>query len=68
VLLRFFHDHPTMVIQGVALLEGGGPDRVGVTADVYSPQRDDRAMEELLGLLNDEPSVVAVSWEKNLAG
>ena len=67
VLLKFFHDHPTMTIQGIAMQEGGVPERATVVADVYSQSRDDRTMEELMALLNDEPSVVSVSWEKNLS-
>jgi putative Mg2+ transporter-C (MgtC) family protein len=64
VLLRFFHDHATMTIQ--AITTEGGPERASVVADIYSPRRDDRAMEDLMALVNDEPSVLSVSWEKHL--
>ncbi len=59
-LLAFFHEHPTMIIQGLATEEGGG-----VVADIRSEQRDDRTMEDLMSLVNDEPGVLAVRWEKN---
>jgi putative Mg2+ transporter-C (MgtC) family protein len=65
VLLRFFHDHPTMTVQGVTTQEAGVPGLACVVADIHSERRDDRAMEELMALVNDEPSVTSVSWEKS---
>jgi putative Mg2+ transporter-C (MgtC) family protein len=67
VLFRFFHEHPTMILQGVATQEGAGPDRSCVVADIYSEKRDDLAMEDLMAQVNAEPSVTAVSWEKHPA-
>jgi putative Mg2+ transporter-C (MgtC) family protein len=64
LLLRFFHDHASMAIQGVTSQEGGAAGVASVTADIRSGRRDDRAMEELMALVNDEPSVSSVSWEK----
>lgn len=64
VLFRFFHDHPTMSLQGVATQEGAAPGQTCVLADVYSQQRDDLVIEELMAEVNAEPSVSAVSWEK----
>jgi putative Mg2+ transporter-C (MgtC) family protein len=64
ILLKFFHDHPTMTMQSVATLGSQEPDRTCVAADIHSEQRDDRTMEELMALVNDEPSVFTVSWEK----
>jgi hypothetical protein len=67
VLLRFFHNHPTMTVQALTTQEGAEPGRSTVAADIHSEQRDDRAMEDLMALVNDEPSVTAVSWEKGPA-
>jgi putative Mg2+ transporter-C (MgtC) family protein len=67
-LFRFFHEHPTMVLQGVATQDGGGPDRSCVAADIYSEKRDDLAMEDLMAQVNADPCVSAVSWEKHAAG
>jgi putative Mg2+ transporter-C (MgtC) family protein len=67
VLLRFFHNHPTMTVQAVTTQEGAEPGRATVAADIHSDQRNDRAMEDLMALVNDEPSVTAVSWEKGPA-
>jgi hypothetical protein len=64
LLLKFFHDHPTLTVQGLTTQEGGEPGVAGVAADIRSEQRDDRTMEELMALVNDEASVSSVSWEK----
>jgi putative Mg2+ transporter-C (MgtC) family protein len=64
VLLKFFHDHPTMTVQGLASQDGGGPDRSCVTAEIYADRRDDCAIEDLMGLVDNEPSVTAVSWDR----
>jgi putative Mg2+ transporter-C (MgtC) family protein len=64
-LFRFFHEHPTMVLQGVATQEGAGTDRSCVVADIYSEKRDDVAIEDLMAQVNADPCVSAVSWEKN---
>lgn len=67
VLLRFFHDHPNMTVQGVATVEAGEPGKACVTAEIFSEQRDDRTMEDLMTLVNDDPNVASVSWEKGPA-
>jgi putative Mg2+ transporter-C (MgtC) family protein len=64
-LLRFFHDHATMTLQGVATQEGRASGLSCVVADICSEQRDERAMEDLTVLVDAEPAVSAVSWEKN---
>jgi putative Mg2+ transporter-C (MgtC) family protein len=66
LLLKFFHDHASMTIQGVTTEPGAAPAGACVVADIHSLQRDDRTMEELMSLVNDESSVVSVSWEKHL--
>ena len=38
--------------------------QAAVVAEIYSVERADRAMQEVMSRLNIEPSVTAVSWEK----
>jgi putative Mg2+ transporter-C (MgtC) family protein len=64
VLLRHVNGHPHMTVQGIALQEAEHPGQAVVAADVYSSQRNDRAMEEIVRRLDIEPGVVSVSWEK----
>jgi putative Mg2+ transporter-C (MgtC) family protein len=40
--------------------------RARILVDVFSTQRNDRAMAEIVHRLNIEPSVTAVSWEKRI--
>lgn len=64
ILLRHINANAKLAVQGIATHETEVPDRVAITVDVFSIQRNDRVMEELVARLNIEPSVVAVSWEK----
>jgi putative Mg2+ transporter-C (MgtC) family protein len=64
ILLRHVNSRAGMTIQGIATQDGDQPDRVSVVADVFSTQRNDRAMEEIVRRLDIEPTVLAVSWEK----
>jgi putative Mg2+ transporter-C (MgtC) family protein len=64
ILLRHINAHAKMAVQGIATNETETPDRVSIIVDIFSIERNDRAMEELVARLNIEPSVTAVSWEK----
>jgi putative Mg2+ transporter-C (MgtC) family protein len=66
-LLRFSHDHSTVTTQAISTQECGEPGRSLVVAELVSEKRDDRAMEDLMALVNDEPAVSSVSWEKGPA-
>ena len=67
VLFRYFHEHPVMTLQGVATGAGDGPDCACVMVDVYAERRDDQAIGDLMALINDDPGVSAVSWERHPA-
>lgn len=64
IVLRHINARKGMIVQGISLLDSDQPGRVAVAADVFSQQRNERAMEELVSRLNIEPGVVAVSWER----
>jgi putative Mg2+ transporter-C (MgtC) family protein len=64
IVLRHVNGRPKMAVQGIATRDTDEPDRVAVTVDVYSTERNDRAMEEVVERLNIEPGALAVSWEK----
>jgi len=65
ILLKFFHEHPTMVIQAITTHEGGGPGRSCVVADIFSDQQNDLAMEDVTVITGAADGVTSVSWEKN---
>jgi putative Mg2+ transporter-C (MgtC) family protein len=64
ILLRHVNAHPKMTVQGISAQDGEGPGRTVVVADIFSLVRNDRAMEDLVGRLDIEPGVTAVSWDK----
>jgi putative Mg2+ transporter-C (MgtC) family protein len=64
ILLRHVNASPKMTIQGISTQESDQPDRTAVVADVFSVERNDRAMEDLVRRIDLEPGVTAVSWEK----
>jgi putative Mg2+ transporter-C (MgtC) family protein len=64
ILLRHINNVRTMIVQGITTLDGDVADRAVVTADVFSHERNDRAMEDVVSRLNIEPGVTSVSWEK----
>jgi putative Mg2+ transporter-C (MgtC) family protein len=64
ILLRHVNSQPRMTIQRISTQ---GADRDGlatVVADIYSPQQDDRAVQEVMSRINIEPGVLSVSWTK----
>jgi putative Mg2+ transporter-C (MgtC) family protein len=64
ILLRHVNAAPKMTIQGISTQESDQPDRTTVVADIFSVERNDRAMEDLVRRIDIEPGVTAVSWEK----
>jgi len=64
ILLRHINSHTKMAVQRISTHESEQPDQAAVVADVFSVQRCDREMQDLMSRLNIEPSVTAVSWER----
>ena len=64
ILLRHFNSKPMMTVQRISTEEAEGADRVAVVVDIFSIQRNDRAMEEVVSRINIEPGVTAVSWQQ----
>jgi putative Mg2+ transporter-C (MgtC) family protein len=64
VFLRHINSHPTMTVQGLSTQAGGNAGEVVVIADIYSSERNDRYMNEMVQRLSIEPCVSGVSWER----
>jgi len=64
IVLRHIGSHPRMTVQGISTHEGEGPSQAFVVADIFSLDRQDRAMHDIMSRLNIEPSVKSVSWTK----
>ena len=54
-----------MMIQRISVEDIECPDQVEIRADIFSTDRNDRAIEDLMTCINIEPSVTSVSWEKS---
>jgi putative Mg2+ transporter-C (MgtC) family protein len=64
IFLRHVNAHPTMTVQGLSTQSEDAPGQVVVVADIYSSERNDRYMNEMVSRLSIEPSVSGVSWER----
>jgi putative Mg2+ transporter-C (MgtC) family protein len=64
ILMRHINARKGMIVQGISLVDCDRVHHVAVAVDVFSHERNDRAMEELVERLNIEPGVAAVSWER----
>ena len=64
IVLRHINAHPTMTVQGLSTQAGGEAGQVAVIADIYSSERNDRYMNEVVARLSIEPCVSGVSWER----
>jgi putative Mg2+ transporter-C (MgtC) family protein len=64
IVLRHINSRPRMTIHGIATQETDQAGHATVVAEVFSLERNDRALDEVLGRLNIEPGVLSVSWEK----
>jgi putative Mg2+ transporter-C (MgtC) family protein len=64
IFLRHVNSHPAMTVQGLSSQTSDKPGEAVVVADIYSSERNDRFMNEMVSRLSVEPSVTAVSWER----
>ncbi len=64
ILLRHVNSSQKMSIQRISTQEAERDDHATVVADIFSVERNDRAMQDLMSRINIEPGVSSVSWEK----
>jgi putative Mg2+ transporter-C (MgtC) family protein len=62
--MRHVNSQPGMVLQGLATHDTEQPGKTAVVAEVFSAERNDKYMNELVSRLGIEPGVSAVSWER----
>jgi putative Mg2+ transporter-C (MgtC) family protein len=65
IVLRHVSSHPRMTVQGIATHDSSEPGQTSVVADIFSLDRQDRAIQDVMSRLNIEPSVKGVSWTKS---
>ncbi len=66
ILMRHVNGHERLTLQGIAT-EEEEDGNTSVVAHIYSPERNDRAMEEIVARVSIEPEVQAVSWQRTTA-
>ncbi|MGZ3489293.1 MAG: hypothetical protein ACXVBY_20815 [Isosphaeraceae bacterium] len=64
VLLRHINALPAMTVQKISIQEAEQDGMAAVVAEIYSLERNDRALQDTMSRLNIEPGVRSVSWEK----
>jgi putative Mg2+ transporter-C (MgtC) family protein len=63
ILLRHISSVPGMTIQRISTQESADSGQAVVVADVFSVDRKDRAIQDVMSRLNIEPDVRSVSWQ-----
>jgi putative Mg2+ transporter-C (MgtC) family protein len=66
ILMRHINGHDKLTLQGISTDDDEG-GRTIVIATVYSPERNDRAMEDIVARVSIEPEVRAVRWQRTEA-
>jgi putative Mg2+ transporter-C (MgtC) family protein len=64
ILLRHVNSLPGMTIQRISTQETEKDGLTAVVAEIFSVERKDRAIQEVMSRINIEPSVRSVSWER----
>jgi putative Mg2+ transporter-C (MgtC) family protein len=65
IVLRHINALARMSVHGIATQACEQAGQVAVVADVFSCERSDHALDEMVGRLQIEPGVVSVKWEKH---
>jgi putative Mg2+ transporter-C (MgtC) family protein len=66
IFMRHINAQPHMTLQGISTEDIDQGSKTAVVAQVFSGQRNDKYMNELVSRISIEPSVSAVSWERML--
>ena len=53
-----------MTVQKISIQDAEQDGMAAVVAEIYSLDRNDRALQDTMSRINIEPSVRSVSWEK----
>ena len=64
IMLLHVNSVEVMQIQGLSIHDTDNPDRGAVVADIFSSQRNDRRINDLVSRLSIEPTVTDVSWKR----
>jgi len=64
IFMRHINAQPNMTVQGISTQDTDQDGKTAVVAQVFSGQRNDKYMNDLVSRISIEPSVSTVSWER----
>lgn len=64
IFMRHVNAQPAMTVQGISTQDTEQPDKEAVVVEIFSTERNDRYMNDLVSRISIEPSVTGVSWER----
>jgi putative Mg2+ transporter-C (MgtC) family protein len=64
IILRHINSLRAMTVQGLSTRDGEQPGQAVVVAEVFSHERNDKYLDDMISRLCIEPSVSGVSWER----
>jgi putative Mg2+ transporter-C (MgtC) family protein len=65
IVLRHINAHAKMTVHGISTQDSAEADQTIVVAEIFSAERNDRALQDVMSRLNIEPGVKSVRWEKS---
>jgi putative Mg2+ transporter-C (MgtC) family protein len=63
IFMRHINAQPNMTVQGISTQDTDQGEKTAVIAEVFSNERNDKYMNDLVSRLSIEPNVSSVSWE-----
>ena len=64
ILMRHVNSQPRMSLQGISIQEAATEHAATVVAEIFSAERNDKSLNELVSRVSIEPGVTSVSWER----
>jgi putative Mg2+ transporter-C (MgtC) family protein len=64
IFLRHINAQPNMTLQGLSTQDTDQPDKTAVVAEIFSNERNDRYLNDLVSRISIEPRISSVSWER----
>jgi putative Mg2+ transporter-C (MgtC) family protein len=65
IFLRHVNSQPNMSIHGIATRDAEKEGTSAVVVDIYSSERQDKYLNEIVTRISIEPSVTSVGWERS---
>jgi putative Mg2+ transporter-C (MgtC) family protein len=64
IFMRHINAEPSMTIQGISTQDTEQADKTAVVVEIFSSERNDKYMNEMVSRISIEPCVTGVSWER----